>query len=195
MTSSDGGFFATSVSATPLSGFPTVGPASGYFYAVSDGFGPGTRALTQTFTDPVGTISAVLSFDIFVNDQFGLGGSPQFGEVDLLAGGADAILGTPIAVFYSADTVVNGGAPNPYVHESLNINGNLSGGTTYQLRVLEADSSGPLNLGVDNFSLVTTAAAVPEPGMALAVSAWCGMLLYHQRRRSQARPQDRSARL
>src|SRR5580658_5619477 len=58
---SGGGWFVTTGGSSPLNGFPTVGPASGNDYAVTDGGGPGTNVLYQSFTDPLGTISAVLS--------------------------------------------------------------------------------------------------------------------------------------
>jgi hypothetical protein len=162
-TSSDGGFYATSDTATPLNGYPTAGSSNGTFYAVSDGFGAGTRALTQLFTYPLGSVAARLSFDIFVNDQFGNGGSPQFVEVDLLANGADPITGTALAVFYGpTDILVSGGNPNPYVYVYSDITSALTPGGTYLIRVLEADSTGPLQAGVDNFSLMAYT-QIPEP--------------------------------
>src|SRR5580704_6018609 len=48
---------------TPLSGNPTVGPASGNFYAVSDQVGPGINVITQSFT-AVANTDYVLSFDM-----------------------------------------------------------------------------------------------------------------------------------
>src|SRR6202035_2654217 len=58
-----GSFFVTGASATPLTGSPTVGPASGNFYAVSDQFGPGTHVITQSFTAAANT-DYQLSFDM-----------------------------------------------------------------------------------------------------------------------------------
>jgi hypothetical protein len=175
---SSGSFFVTSSAVTPLTGNPTAGAGGGTYYAVSDQFGPGSYALTQSFVDPIGTTSAILSFDVFVNDVFGLGGS--LGEVDLLAGGSNAITGIPISIFYSADTFDVGGAPNPYVHISLNISSFMTPGQTYTIRAIDTDT-GPFNLGVDDFSLIATS-ATPEPGTMIPVAA-AALLLAHRLRR------------
>jgi hypothetical protein len=58
---------------TPVSGQPTVGPASGSFYAVTDQDNPGAYALKQTFTVPGAASSVILSYDMFVNDWSGAG--------------------------------------------------------------------------------------------------------------------------
>jgi hypothetical protein len=181
---SQGSFFADSDVVTPLTGDATVGAFAGTGYAVSDAFGPGSHALTQTFTAPVGLTSAVLSFEMFVDDEFG--GSGLGGEVDLLAGGADPLGGVPLATFITADTAVVGGIPNPWVLTSVDITGDLVGGTDYELRFLESDANGPIHVGVDAASLnVTASAATPEPStqlLTLLIAA--GALLYVARRKS-----------
>jgi hypothetical protein len=90
------GWSVTAAPVTPLNGFPTVGPNSGSFYAVTDMFNPGSHALSQSFTAAANT-DYVLSFNMFVNDQFG--GSGLGGEANLLAGGANPITGTPLKPF------------------------------------------------------------------------------------------------
>ena len=178
-----GSFFVASAPVTPLTGNPTVGPKSGSFYAVSDQFAPGSHAITQSFTALAST-DYVLSFDMFVNDWVG----GQFGgEADLLAAGSDPILGPALHVFYHADTAVTGGAPNPYVHTSLDITGDLVAGVTYQLRFFESDATGPLNVGVDNVSLIaTTTGAVPEPKLLLfPLALLMGIVVYRWRRNSE----------
>ena len=60
-TTDGSGWFVTNQSQTPLNGYPTVGPSNGSYYAVTDEAGPGLHALTQTFTDPLGTTSAIVS--------------------------------------------------------------------------------------------------------------------------------------
>ena len=78
------GFYVTSATTTPNNGFPTVGAdAPSTFYAVTDNQGPGDVAISQSFTVPVGTTSAILSFATFVNDIFG--GSGTGGSIVLLA--------------------------------------------------------------------------------------------------------------
>ena len=177
---SGGGWFVDSASVSPLNGFPTVGAFSGSDYAVTDGFGPGTNVLYQSFTDPLGATSAILSFDAFVDDDFG--GSGFGGEVDLLAGNANPLTGTPIAVFYQADT---SGTSNPYAGYSGDISSLMTPGDTYILRAYESDSSGPINFGVDNFSLsvsTSTPAATPEPNLLL-LAALAGAFAYRTGRR------------
>src|SRR5436309_11446568 len=53
---------------SPMTGNPTVGPKTGNWYAVTDQYGPGVNALSQTFVVPLGTTSLTLSFDVFIND-------------------------------------------------------------------------------------------------------------------------------
>jgi hypothetical protein len=124
-----------------------------------------------------------LSFDIFVNDVFSTGG--QFGQADLLAGGADPITGVPIAVFYNADTFqTDPGTPNPYVHVSLDITADLVPGLTYKIRFLDSTSTGPLNVGVDNASIITTNFATPEPNLvAIPMAFLMGIIVYRIRRK------------
>jgi len=182
-----GSFFVDSGTSTPLTGSPTVGPASGSFYAVSDQFGPGTHVITQSFTAAANTDYA-LSFDMFVNDWASFNGAgPQFGgEADLIAGAADPILGPALDVFYHADTQVVGGNPNPYVHTSLDITGDLTAGDTYQLRFLERDSTTTLNVGVDNVSLIATpTTATPEPKLLFfPLALLAGIVIYQARRKA-----------
>jgi hypothetical protein len=159
-----GSWFSSTTPTTPYNGFPTVGPFAGTHYAVTDDFGPETHALTQSFTVPVGTVtSAILSFEVFVNDVFGASGTG--GQVDLLAGAADPISGAAIATFYTADTAMVDGAPNAYVLTSQNVAAFLVGGNSYQLRFMESSATGPINMGVDavSFDITTAASSVPEP--------------------------------
>src|ERR1700759_2207939 len=55
------GWFVTNQPQTPINGYPTPGPSNGSYYAVTDDVGPGVHAITQTFTDPAGTTSAIVS--------------------------------------------------------------------------------------------------------------------------------------
>jgi hypothetical protein len=170
---------------TPLNGNPTPGASDGTHYAVTDGFGPGSHALTQTFLNPLGTVSATLSLDIFVNDVYRLGGS--FGQVDLLAGGANALTGTPIHVFYNADTFqVNPGTSNGYVHLSMDISSYMTAGQSYQLRILETDTA-PFDVGVDNLSIVNTIGqqGTPEPATFLPGALMAGLFVLRSRRKAR----------
>jgi hypothetical protein len=124
----------------------------------------------------------MLSFEMFVNDWTGDSGTG--GEVDLLASGANLITGTPIKVFATADTTVVGGEPNPYIaFGPTNISSYMTPGDTYILRVLESDSTGLINVGVDSFALNVTTSAVPEPGMFLPVALLAaGFMMYRRRK-------------
>jgi len=183
----DSNWFVNSGTLTPLNGNPTVGSSAGSYYAVTDQFGPGTHALIQSFIDPLGTTSAILSFDIFVNDVGAWGdilAGGGSGEVDLLAAGVDALTGTAIQVFYGpSDIVLLNGVPNSYVHFSGDISSYMTPGQTYQLRVLETDTSGLFNVGVDNFALNVTTSPTPEPGTAGPMALLAGILGYGWRRK------------
>jgi hypothetical protein len=61
-------------------------------------------------------------------------------------------------------------------------------GHSYEIAVIESDSTGTINFGVDNFSLNATGSVVtPEPSMFFPVSLMAGFLVYYSRRRAQAR--------
>jgi hypothetical protein len=158
----DGNFTANSGVTTPLTFSDTVGAHSGTFYAVSDDFsGSQTQTLTQSFTTPTSFLTATLSFEMFVNDIEGsaFGSSGPGGEVSLLTAGGSliAVLNAPVDTFENPM-----GVPNPYLLYSEDIASLLSANTTYQLQFTSTDSTGLINVGVDDVSLVTT--AVPEPG-------------------------------
>jgi hypothetical protein len=170
---------------TPLNGYATPGATDGTHYAVTDQNGPGSHALTQTFLNPLGTTSAILSLDIFVNDVYGYGGG--FGEVDLLAAGANALTGTAIHVFYNADTFqTNPGTSNPYVHLSMDISAYMTAGTSYQIRILDTDTN-PQNVGVDNVSIISTTGTqgTPEPATFLPGALMAGLFVLRSRRKAR----------
>ena len=115
---------------------------------------------------------------MFVNDIEGsaFGSSGPGGEVSLLNSG-----GTLIAVLNGPfDTFENPmGAPNPYTLFSENIASLLSANTTYELQFSSTDSTGLINVGVDDVSLVTTASTSPVPEPAtLSLSAIGGLLVF-----------------
>jgi len=183
------GFFVVPGAAgeTPISGFATAGAFAGSNYAVSDGDDFGARAIYQSFVAP-SAISIILSFEMFVNDELGLGSG--FGSVDLMANGSDPITGTPIHTFYSADTATAGlNVPNPYLFESFDITSYVTAGTTYYIRFFSEDDLGnpadfgPIHVGVDSVSLdFTPATATPEPGMFWPLALVAGIALFRFRR-------------
>jgi hypothetical protein len=179
-TTDGSSWFVTNQPRTPINGYPTPGPSNGSYYAVTDDVGPGLHAITQTFTDPLGTTSAIISFDVFMNDVYGLGGNPQISCVCLIPGGADPLTATPIQILYGPFDLFqsNPATTNPYVHVSEDISSFMAPGQTYQLRVLVKNSN-PYDVGVDNFSLNVTTS--PEPSTFVPLVLLTAFLAYRSR--------------
>lgn len=165
-----GSWFITGDTVSPLSGNPTVGTATGSFYAVTDQVGPGTHSLTQTFMVPEETRFLILRFDMFVNDvnmeviNCGVldhtGDACQFGRVDILAADADPFTTDPGDVVVNLYVGADADLTNPYTAYFFDLlDLGLTPGAIYQLRFAEADNQLFFNMGVDNVSLV---AEVPE---------------------------------
>jgi hypothetical protein len=192
------GFFASNSTTTPQSGSTTVGPESGSYYAVSDGVGPATEILSQTFTVPAGAASVILSFGLFVNSYGGdivntaagldfSGAANQYGVVSLLSSGASLFSTTTgvLGNFYQGtDSAATN--PNHYTNYNDNITSLVEAGGTFTLRFAEVNNVNYLNMGVDNVSVVYTAAtATPEPSsIVLTLSAlgaiWFGIMTLGQ---------------
>ena len=176
--SGSGGVFAAGPGATPVSGHPSAGPASGLLYAVTDQPGPGVHTFSQDFTS---SGAVTVSFDMFVNDWDGgpfcgpglsiSSGAVECGRVDVLTAGSSAFdtgAGVIANLYQGADP--NHGVANPYIHYSFNLN--LAPGT-YTLRFGEADNQLFFNMGVDNVDVEN---ATPEPGsLALLGSGLIGL--------------------
>ena len=176
LANGSGTWSVASGTTTPISGHPTVGAASGNFYAVTDQGGPGTHALTQNFIVPIGATSVVLSFDMFANNQAGgaaiinpvgldhTQGPNQHARVDLLSGSATAFdtgVGVLDNLFIGADSGAN---PNGYTPYIFDITSFISPGGTFQIRFAESDNQLFFNQGVDNVSVeARIGASVPEP--------------------------------
>ncbi len=160
---------------TPSSGHATLATGGsgsfGNWYAVTDQAGPGTHSLTQSFTVASPISSAILSFDMFVNDWNGwpllgpldhTGGPVQFGTVDILSAGADPFDtgGGVLANYYlGVDPYPD---PAPFTRYSFDITGIIGGGGTFQIRFAEADNQLWLNQGVDNVSVAVMPVPVPS---------------------------------
>jgi hypothetical protein len=185
---SGGSWFQDTQDYTPLTGNPTVGPDSGTGYAVTDQFGPGTNALSQDYTVPVGTTSLTLTFDMIINDWAPSTGSESM-SVLILGAGGDPVTGTGTLLF-SGDTLVTGGEPNPYVAYDYSITG-YAPGSTYILGFRESDTMYNMNVGLDNVSL-DAAAVVPEPSsVALLLGALAAIAAVGRRRLGAIRHQGR----
>lgn len=187
---------------TPISQLPTVGSASGSYYAVSDSLGPGTHALIQNFTVPVDSTGATLAFRMFVNDWYGAGalnangpldhnqldshGNPvptQFARVDLLAGNAsDFDTGAGVLkTFYLGEDA--GNVPNAYTSYQFDISSLVADGSSYRLRFAEVDNQFTINQGVDNVSITADVAAIPEcQPVILLVTGLAGIMVVRKKR-------------
>lgn len=189
--SSGSWFIDTPGTTTPVSGFATAANAvGGSFYAVTDQGGPGTHALTQSFTVAPGASSVFFSFQMFANDQSGTApiinaaglthtaGANQHIRVDLLSGAATAFdtgAGVLANFFLGDDAGVN---PNPYTSYSFDISSLVAGGGTFQVRFAEVDNQLFYQMGVDN-----VAVTVPEPAtLALLGLGLTGLALSRRRK-------------
>lgn len=176
LTGGSGSFFIDDGDGfTPSSSGSTVGPATGAFYAVSDQTGPGTHALSQAFTVSGPVTSAILSFDMFIND-YGSGPvidpigldhtvpSNQHARVDILGSSPSAFdtrLGGAgvLANYY----IGNDGSTNPhtYINYLIDITSIVGFGGTFTLRFAEVDNQGNFNQGIDNVSIQVSNVPIP----------------------------------
>ena len=187
---SDDTFYVNSGTLTPASFLPTVGAANGTYYAVSDTdnlASPETTAIYQTVVIPVG-MYITLSLELFVNDAYGpsYGSSGLGGEVGIWASGANPATDPALTIVFGPYDTINAsqGVPNPYVLLSADITGNVKGGSTYEIGVLESDTRGPITAGVDDFTLSAT---TPEPGTWLLTgAAMAGLLVFVERARRRS---------
>jgi hypothetical protein len=165
-----GFFLATPGDSTPLSGYPTANnPSGGNRYVVTDQYGAGAIALIQPINIPPGVTSVALSFQMFVNDQSGVGplihpagldfnaGPNQHARVDILCeGNADALaFNTTGAVLQNLYIGIDGPLP-PYNYTDylFDITDTVMVPGTYNLRFAEVDNQWFFNLGVDNVSMI-----------------------------------------
>lgn len=192
--SSGNAFVVPNVSGvSPLSGFslPQLN-TGGQYYAVTDQTGPGSYALTQSFTTD-GTSPLSVSFDLLVQNSTGNTSvtSPardfntfpnQNLVVDILRAGADPFTSDP------ADVVANlfgpSGISNPWTSYNFNL-GTLAAGT-YQFRFSETDNQGFFQGGLDNVEVRDASVNVPEPASLGLIGAGVASMLRARRRRTKA---------
>jgi hypothetical protein len=159
---------------SPVSGFATVGPSSGNYYAVADG-ALGETALIQNFTTHVGSMGT-LRFDMFVAsaapfivDPSGLdhttGGSfdaNQHARVDLLVASADPFSADVLASYYlDVDGPLD--PANPYQSYSFDVSDVTGLGGAYQLRFAQVNNQDFLIQGIDNVSVTVDGAPISAP--------------------------------
>jgi PEP-CTERM motif len=185
---SDDNFYADNSAndSTPVNGNPTVGPFAGTWYGVSDMSGlqsPESSYIVQLVTIPLGTTSVIFSGEMFVNDIFG--GSGSGAEIGIWAAAANVLTTAPLFVIQAFVDTATAGGPNPYVLYTLDVTAQVTAGSSYQFGVLEEDETGPINVGVDNFSLAATGSlATPEPATLIPTALLgAGIILFSLRRK------------
>jgi len=166
-----GGWFVSSGTSGPISGFPIEAPLNGLFDAQTDQGGePGAHVLLQSFTIPRGATSVTLRFVLIRNNR---GGGPfcpgpldftvvpnQCDRVDILTASAspfDTGAGVVLNIFTGALNIPPDGTEIWHVFE-VPLTGLAPG--TYQLRFGEVDNQGFNQMGVDNVSIE---AITPSP--------------------------------
>jgi hypothetical protein len=176
---------------SPISGFPyAFNSNGGNFFSITDQGGPGSYALTQSFTISPGSGPISYSFDMFANNQAGVNSnngrdfnvSPNQNAVaDIILGSADPFTNAAsdiVASLYGPGS--DGSGTNPWVTYSGSLS--LAAGT-YQIRFAETDHQTFFEQGVDNVSIN---AGVPEPSTwALMILGFAGVGFMAYRRRNR----------
>jgi len=200
---SEGTFFLQNGTTSPVLGLSVPAPPEGVTAAMSDGAGPGSHVLYQTFTLTSPTAAATLGFDLFIGNRaeddqkfyspdtldFSTPTLNQQARVDILAAGADPFSVNGGDVLLKLFQTQPGDAPiSGYSHFSLDLtsllNANLN--QTLTLRFAEVDNVGPFQLGVDNVSLQTSTESVVPDGSAFmpGLLTMAGMCWAARKRRS-----------
>ena len=180
----------------PASGFATAAnPLGGNFYAVTDQNGGGAYSLTQLFTIASGTTSAILTFQMFAQNQSGttivnpagldaFSGPNQHARVDILIAGATAFTNAPGDIVANLFLGDDGSGVRPYLSYSFNLLSlGLTAGNSYQIRFGQVDNQLFFQQGVDNVS-INASGGVPEPASWALMIAGFGLVGGALRRRS-----------
>ena len=179
-------WWAQSGTNAPVNAFTVPAPPQGRFAAMTDGPGPSSEVLLQSFTVPLGAISVILSFDYFIlnpvsdfiipNSLDFTAGPNQQARVDILDAGAgpfDLNAAVVLNVLQTNPGDPNGTSATTYTPLVLDITSSVTPGSSYQLRFAEVDTQGQLLFGVDD---VQINAAVPEPEAFALLAAGLGFI-------------------
>ncbi|MCE9550421.1 MAG: PEP-CTERM sorting domain-containing protein [Betaproteobacteria bacterium] len=193
---SDGTFFIQSGTSSPFNGDPVPAPPGGINAAMTDAGAGGAHVLWQDFIISGPASQILLSFDLFIGNRAGLFATPatldwtlignQQVRVDILNASADpfsVVAGDVLMPLYQSqanDPLVSGYTNFSFDITSI-VNANL--GNNLRLRFAETDNFAPLQVGVDNVSIVT-ATTVPEPSSLLLFVSGCllGLITLMRRR-------------
>jgi hypothetical protein len=194
---SGGDFIAHTAGDTPISGLPSVGPASGLQYALSDQDAAAAAALSQQFTLSGPHTNVLLSFKLFVNDNSGTpavnpagldytADPNQHARVDLLRAGASLLSTDPadvLANFYlGSDPFATN--PNPYTSYTFDITAYTGLGGTFILRFAEVNNLSVMNMGIDDVNITGDAVnVVPEPSSLILLGIGVGACVARRLRR------------
>jgi hypothetical protein len=198
---SDGSFGIQVGPLSPDNGFAVPPPPGGTFAAMTDAEGAGSHVLFQNFTVSSPTPALTLTFDLFVGNRADAFHTPntldfstpalnQQARVDITLGSADPFsLSASDVLLNPFHTNVGDPLVSGYTHFVVDltslVNANL--GVPLRLRFAEVDNVFVFNFGVDNVSLSTTAATVPEPGSVLLTLAGGIGLAWRVRQRARVR--------
>jgi len=113
----------------------------------------------------------------------------QQARVDILTAGAGAFdLGGAVVDNVFQTTPGSTAVDPSYLHYSFDITHAVIAGQTYQLRFAETDNQNVFQLGVDQVSIATTSAAVPEPSSVFLPAACLALAALNGLRRNRRKP-------
>jgi PEP-CTERM motif len=194
---SEGTFSLQTGTLSPVSGGTVPAPPQGVTAAMTDGLGPGAHLLYQDFLVPAE--SALLTFSLFIGNRANVFATPptldfstpalnQRARVDIVRPGLDPFTLAPADIVLNLyQTQVGGPLITGYTDFSFDLTSLFAAnvGQTLRLRFAETDNINTFQFGVDNVSLETGAATVPEPGSTLLLCSGLLALLTFRHRIAQ----------
>ena len=193
-----GSWSIQSGTSSPSIGFSVPPPPEGMYAAMTDEFGPESTIMYQDFVVPTTVTSAILSFDLYINNHAGNFFSPaslstadfpnQQMRIDITTSSADPFSVDPADVLQNIyQTMPGDPAVSGYTSISTDLTSLLSSylGETLRLRFAQVETEYFFNTGVDEVSLAVR--SVPEPS-SLAMFGLGGLTVFglYRRRKKTA---------